>query len=131
MEIDRELVNTHPEIFVVADDVLQINMKGTYDVQWSVAFDGNHVITNRWSMRASGIRQAPGASEEAVPGSTVYFFVRNDTTSVHAKGRYILEDVAAGEKTYVHVRSLSASIPIGGAISGVENASIFTVQKIA
>jgi len=102
VNLDTERANSHPEIFVLANDEIQINMAGVYEFEFRFTVDttGNTRLTHIGTME----RQAPGGSYSTVDGTDTYTYTRsNAALGGSATCRFILDDVVVGEKFRLRV----------------------------
>lgn len=117
---------SHPEIFSLASNELQINMSGIYNICYRCSAD-NPSTTTRSSISWWLERQAPGGSFAEIPGSRSYSYHRISTNGEDtATCTIIQEAVAVGDKFRIRgvILGGAANLPL------LQNGSSITVRKL-
>lgn len=127
LSLDTERVNTHPLVYVLAGDELQINNAGTYVFEYTASYD--IASTTRTSSQTVLRRQAPGAGAfSTVTASLTWGYHRTTAAGEGScSAKVILDDVVAGE-----LFRLEGIIIAGAAsISQLAEGTRLTVRRLA
>lgn len=124
--MDVERVNTHPNVFVLSSNQIQVNMPGVYEIEYRVSIDAVDAST-RSSCRVGLYRTAPGGSATEVTGARSYTYNRLSAAGEDSVAcRVILDDVVVGDIFEVQ------AIRIAGAdCTTIADGSSLTIKKLA
>lgn len=126
LNVDTERVNTHPDIFVLAADEVQINASGTYVFEYNASYDVS--VATRTSARTLMEREAPGGAFTAIPGTLSFGYHRQTTNGEDThSAKFILDDVSAGDKFRIGGIILAGA----AAITQIADGTSLTIRKLA
>ena len=126
LNVDTERVNTHPAIYVLSSDTVQINQAGTYIFEFRASFDST--TTTRTNARTELQREpAAGGGFTAITASIAFSYHR---TTANGEGttccKLILDDVLVGDTFRLQ------SIVINGTdITQLADATALTIRKLS
>jgi hypothetical protein len=126
LTIDTERINTHPGVFVMSSNQVQINQSGVYSFEYRASFDNNASAT-RTSARANIEKQPAGGAFASVPGCTSYTYNRITANGEDTANAKVILPVNLGDTFRI-----SAQIIGGGPdVIQVASGTSLTIRKLA
>lgn len=119
-------VNTHPTVYAFAGNTVQINMSGTYQMDWRVTLQNATTTLSPFSTWLE--QQAPGGSFVEVSGTRSYNLLRNAATNSQASndGSIFVPDVGPG-----HIFRIRSECIIAGVTANqVKDGSNFKIMRL-
>jgi len=125
VNIDTERYNSHPDVFVLAADEVQINMSGVYEINYRAS--ANNATTTRTNALWALQRQEPGGSFAEIDGSRGYSYHRTSGNGTGSSfGKAIISHIGVGDK----IRLIGIITAGTSSISSIADGSSLTIRKL-
>lgn len=127
VSLDTVRLNTHPAIFTLAGNVVQINASGTYIFEYRISTDATDASA-RTSAQYTLARQPPGGSFSEVAGARSFTYNRLSANGEDtANAKIILNDVRRGERFELLGQVIAGTNPV----TQLQHGTSLTIRKLA